>query len=96
MSRHRRSITQRSDGGEVILAGGSAARGGAAFCHHGDLGAEVEAVACRRGLLVLGVSSQKSLHVPPPPLSFDLRLDLESVCMRSVKYQYFSKIIFAR
>ncbi len=91
-----RASTQRSDGREVILTGGSTARGGAAFCHHGDLGAEVEAVACHRGLLVLGVSPQKSLHVPPPPLPFDLRLDLESVCMRSVKYLYFSQIIFAR
>lgn len=79
VSCHRRSITQCSDGGEVILTGGSAACGGAAFCHHSDLGAEVEAVACHRGLLVLRVSSQKSLHVPPPPLSFDLRLNLESV-----------------
>ncbi len=91
-----RASTQRSDGREVILTGRSTARGGAAFCHHGDLGAEVEAVACHRRLLVLGVSPQKSLHVPSPPLPFDLRLDLESVCMRSVKYLYFSQIIFAR
>ncbi len=91
-----RASTQCSDGREVILTGRSTARGGAAFCHHGDLGAEVEAVACHRRLLVLGVSPQKSLHVPSPPLPFDLRLDLESVCMRSVKYLYFSQIIFAR
>lgn len=45
VSRYKRSITRHSDGGEIILAGGSTTCAGAAFCHHGDLGAEVEAVA---------------------------------------------------
>lgn len=84
-SHYKRSIARHSDGGEVILAGGSATCGRAAFRHHSDLGAEVEAVACHWGLLVLGISSQKSLHVPPPPLSFNLRLNLDSVWMRSGK-----------
>lgn len=88
VSRYKWSITRHSDGGEVILAGGSATCCWAAFRHHSDLGAEVEAVACHWGLLVLGISSQKSLHVPPPPLSFNLRLNLDSVWMRSGKRKF--------
>lgn len=93
VSRYKRSITEHSDGGEIILAGGSTTCAGAAFRHHGDLGAEVEAVACHWGLMVFGIRSQKSLHVPPPPLSFNLRLNLDSVWMRSgeKKFQLFLK-----
>lgn len=38
-------MKRRSDGGEIILAGGGPSCGGAAFGHHGDLGAEVDAIA---------------------------------------------------
>lgn len=46
VSRYKRSIARHSDGGEVILAGERATCDRAAFRHHSDLGAEVEAVAC--------------------------------------------------
>lgn len=50
---------------------------GAAFGHHGDLGAEVVAVAAHGGLLVLSISTQKPLQHPPAPLTLNLRLHLQ-------------------
>lgn len=38
-------MERRSDGGEIILARGGPSCGRAAFGHHGDLGAEVDAIA---------------------------------------------------
>lgn len=62
----------------MFLAVGSSTCGGATPGQHGDLGAEVVAVATQiLGLLVFGVSfTQKPLHVPPSPLTFHLPLHL--------------------
>lgn len=49
----------------------------AAFGHHGDLGAEVVAVAAYGGLLVLCVSAQEPLQHPSAPLALNLRLHLK-------------------
>lgn len=45
---------------------------------HGDLGAEVVAVA-DRGVLVFGVRAHVPLQVPPSPLPLDLSLDLQQI-----------------
>lgn len=50
---------------------------GAALSRHGDLGAEVVAVAADGGLLVLGVSPQEPLERPSAPLTLNLCLDLK-------------------
>lgn len=66
-----------SDGGEVLLTLGCPACCGAAFGQHGDLGAEVVAVAAYGGLLVLSVSNQEPLQHPSAPLTLNLRLYLK-------------------
>lgn len=60
----------------MLAALGRPSGGGAAFDRHGDLGAEVVAVAADGGLLVLGVSPQEPLQGPSAPLTLNLRLDL--------------------
>lgn len=65
-----------SDGREVLLTLGRPACGGAAFGQHGDLGAEVIAVAADGWLLVLSVSAQEPLQHPSAPLTLNLRLHL--------------------
>lgn len=60
----------------MLAALGRPSDGGAAFGRHGDLGAEVVAVAADGGLLVLGVSPQEPLQHPSAPLTLNLRLDL--------------------
>lgn len=45
--------------------------GGAALGQHGDLSVGGATIAGQRRLVEFGVSSQKPLHVPPPPLPFD-------------------------
>lgn len=49
----------------------------AASRQHGDLGAEVVAVAAYGGLLVLSVSTQEPLQHPSAPLTLNLRLNLK-------------------
>lgn len=61
----------------MLAALGRPPGGGAAFGRHGDLGAEVVAVAAERGLLVLGVSPQEPLQPPSAPLTLHLCLDLK-------------------
>lgn len=66
-----------SDGREVLLTlrGPPCCR--AAFGKHGDLGAEVVAVAAYGRLLVLSVSNQEPLQHPSAPLTLNLRLHLQ-------------------
>lgn len=59
------------------MARGRPAGCGAAFSHHGDLGAEVVAVTADGGLLVLRVSAQEPLKHPSAPLTLNLCLDLK-------------------
>ena len=67
----------------MLLAGGGAPRGGAALGQHGDLGAEVVAVAAHGGRLVLGVGgAQEPLQHPPAPLPPHLRLHLRRAAPR--------------
>lgn len=66
-----------SDGREVLLALRRSVRCRAALGHHGDLGAEVVAVAAYGGLLVLCVSAQEPLQHPSAPLTLNLRLHLK-------------------
>lgn len=61
----------------MLLAGGRPARRRAAFSHHGDLRAEVVAVAADGRLLVLGVGAQEPLQHPSAPLTLNLRLHLK-------------------
>lgn len=69
--------------GEVIVAGGRSPVGfGAAPRQHGDLGAEVVAAAADRRVLIFGVGAHVPLQVPPPPLPFDLPLDLRKIPTR--------------
>lgn len=60
----------------MLVARGRPAGCGAAFSHHGDLGAEVVAVTADGGLLVLCVSAQEPLQHPSAPLTLNLCLDL--------------------
>lgn len=52
---------------------------GAVPGQHGDLGAEVVAAAADRRVLIFGVGAHVPLQVPPPPLPFDLPLDLRKI-----------------
>lgn len=63
-----------SDGREVLLTRRRPARSRAAFGQHGDLSAEVVAVAADGGLLVLHVRAQEALQHPSAPLTLNLRL----------------------
>lgn len=55
---------------------GCAASLGAAASQHGDLRAEVVAIAAHGWVLVFGVRTQKPFEVPSPPFPLDLSLDL--------------------
>lgn len=61
---------------ELSLEAGAAARLGRALGQHGDLGAEVGAVAAQGRVVVLHVRAQEPLQVPPPPLPLELSLHL--------------------
>lgn len=65
-----------SDGGEVLLTLRRPVCRRAAFGQHGDLGAEVVAVAADGRLLVLCPCTQEPLQHPSAPLTLDLRLYL--------------------
>lgn len=68
-----------SDGREVLLTLRCPVCCRAAFCQHGDLGAEVVAIAAYGGLLILCVSTQEPLQHPSAPLTLNLRLHLKEV-----------------
>lgn len=61
----------------MLLTRRSSSCRGAAFGQHGDLGAEVVAVAPDRRLLVLSVSAQEPLQHPSAPLTLHLGLHLQ-------------------
>lgn len=61
----------------MLLKRGRTARAGAALSEHGDLGAEVVAIAAYGGLLVLSVGAQEPLQHPSAPLTLNLRLYLQ-------------------
>lgn len=61
---------------ELSLEAGAAARLWRALGQHGDLGAEVGAVAAQGRVVVLHVRAQEPLQVPPPPLPLELSLNL--------------------
>lgn len=63
---------------ELGLEAGAAARLWRALGQHGDLGAEVGAVAAQGRVVVLHVRAQEPLQVPPPPLPLELSLDLDT------------------
>lgn len=62
--------------GRFVLTRRGAASLGAAASQHGDLRAEVVAVAAHGRVLVFGVGTQKSFKVPSSPFSLDFSLDL--------------------
>lgn len=76
-TKRRLGCRRASDGRQVLAALGRPSGRGAAFSRHGDLGAEVVAVAADGGLLVLGVSPQEPLQHPSAPLTLNLCLDLK-------------------
>lgn len=76
-TKRRLGCRRASDDRQVLAALGRPPDRGAAFRRHGDLGAEVVAVAADGGLLVLGVSPQEPLQHPSAPLTLHLCLDLK-------------------
>lgn len=62
--------------GELGLEARAAARFWRALGQHGDLGAEIGAVAAQGRVVVLHVRAQEPLQVPPPPLPLELSLHL--------------------
>lgn len=63
------------DGRFVLTRRGTTSLGAAAS-QHGDLRAEVVAVAAHGRVLVFGVGTQKSFEVPSSPFPLDFSLDL--------------------